>query len=1146
MKLTESIHRMVSLMLVTAVIMTVAGSCVKEPDGIGPVENEYLAFSARLSDEATKGAPMTTLSGEAGIIGYIYDQWPSGDAMKTFAPWNMLDKKSFTFDGDQLATTEGMIKWSEVENEGGSSLKIYAYAPITDGNMSVSYGTEGNYSIPSIRYTVPEDISKQKDIITAIAEVGSGFRKNIPLTFDHILTGVQFKAGFDCKVNSITVSGVASAGEYTMGKGWSGQSGNGTYTLSFDAPGKSVKTGDIITGDADSTVLFMIPQKFSDGSTASITMNYDNGQSISTSLKGITWEEGRMITYTLHRKEADASSKTIYFDLAAGNVVISNAGYSGSIYVDGETKPVNGLHLETNIYYVYQSSELDSRYNHSNTGYATISDYTENKNCRIPNYEPVSVNDTIWSDWITNNTDVTRVIEVWDDGKNVRTDGTSAPDEEHIGIAVVRNVGRTHTRNYIKITGQDTKYSLTIDDIYSVIQQPVDGNQTFRRRNVGGIAYMPAGNTELNVNLVGDNRMGCLHIDNEPTDKIMIEGTGSLTAADTDFLTVKETGGYSSDFGDTKGYVSNFWNAAIGNNTDDNTGENVYNLYFTSGVVFAGATKTEDCTAIGGGGNGFGQVYITGGKVTAVATTAGTAIGGGMGHTANGGPGEVHISGGNVYAYNFANIWDIPSAAIGGGSSFSSVGREAVVSITGGNVYAQTALGTAIGGGSSKTKNGGSANVVLTGGSVIAKSLPVDNIPAGAGIGGGTGGSDSGVNGGTANVTISGNPIIRTGSIGGGKTNNSMGTIGSAQINISGGDIQAQFVMAAGAASKPSFTMSGGLIRNSDTEDKDYVHIQENGGAVYLEDGTFEMTGGEIRQCLAEKGGAIYIKGSTETTFKMNGGKITECASDTDGGAVYLEGGKVIVSGGEISHNLANNGNGGGFCIVGGDFSMPAAGTAKIFENAAFSQSLSGGKGGGIYVTSTGNNVNVSILSGSITENSSDRLGGGIAVDMTGNNASAANVTVGTTGGGNLNPSISDNHTIVMGGGLYAKGANANITINSGRIKDNTISGYVSNPDVANEEGTVTLKGGDVTHVTVTYNNNAKYLGLQDSYVEEVTQDIVTATKSRMAVSKQFSMPQHTFNGWNTRPDGKGTQYEDGAILNLTTDLTLYVQWKKQ
>jgi hypothetical protein len=200
--------------------------------------------------------------------------------------------------------------------------------------------------------------------------------------------------------------------------------------------------------------------------------------------------------------------------------------------------------------------------------------------------------------------------------------------------------------------------------------------------------------------------------------------------------------------------------------------------------------------------------------------------------------------------------------------------------------------------------------------------------------------------------------------------------------------------------------------------------------------------------------------------------------------------------------------------------------------------------GGGIYVTSAGN-VDVSILSGSITENSSDRVGGGIAVDMTGNDTATASVTVGKSKGGKENPLISNNHTIIMGGGLYAKGTNANITINSGKIKNNTISGYVSNPDVANEEGSVTLNGGDVTHVTVTYNNNAKFLGLQESYVEEVTQDIVTATKSRMVVSKQFSMPQHTFSGWNTRADGKGTAYTHGQIMNLSSDLTLYAQWTR-
>ena len=1137
------IFRTAAFMLMTAAL-AVSGGCVKEMEGGLQQESECIAFNARLSSEQTKAMPVTRLSGDARIIGYVYDSWPQNEEQfRNMAPWEMLENEIFTFDGDQLEAPEKLIRWKEAADE-GSMLRVYAYAPAEDDAMEVSYGTPGSFSLPSIAYTVPTDISRQTDIIVATAEVGTSFNKNIPLTFDHALTAIKFKAGFGCKVEKIAVIGAASSGTYVMNSGWEGQSYPATYTISF-GEGKTVSAGEMITDEAQANVLLMIPQTFSDDATATIRLTYDGGKTLTTPLKGIKWEAGRMITYTLHKQENYTEAKTVYFDLTAGNVTIDDTGYAGHIYVAGVSKPVNGTHDPDNRYYVYQSSTLTgfAQFGKDNTGYATVQDYDSKAYCRIPKYEPVKYNSTLWSEWITDNTCVEDVIEIWDDGRNIRTDGSSAPDEEHIGTAVVRDAGRSHTRNYIKIGGKNTTYNVTIDNIYSVIQVPVDGGQAFRKRDKGGIAYMPVGGTDLTVNLIGDNRMGCLHIDNETTDRITIEGTGSLTVADADFLTVKEVGDYSTDFGDTKGYISNFWGSAIGNNTDDGIGENVYNLYISGGVIFAGATKTEDCTAIGGGGNGFGQVFITGGKVTAVAATAGTAIGGGMGHTANGGPGEVHISGGNVYAYNFANRWDIPSAAIGGGSSFGSIGREATVSITGGNVYAQTALGTAIGGGSSKTKNGGGADVTISGGSVIAKSLSVsETLKAGAGIGGGTGGSDSGANGGKATVTIAGNPIIRTGSIGGGKTNNTSGRIGSATIDISGGDIQAQFVMAAGAGIKPSFTMTGGLIRNSDTEDAEYAHIQDNGGAVYLEDGTFKMSGGEIRRCSALKGGAIYIKGTASTEFEMTGGKITECASKMDGGAVYLEGGVVTLAGGEVSHNLANNGNGGGFCIVGGNFSMPAGGDAIVYENAAFSQSSTGGKGGGLYVTSTGSPVEVGIISGTITENSSDRLGGGIAVDMAGNDAAAATVTVGTAGGGEGNPSISSNHTIIMGGGLYANGAKANITINSGKIKGNTISGYVSNPDVANEGGMVTLNGGDVTHVVVTYNNNGSYLG---QAVKKATQKIVTATNSTMAVPEEFTLLGYKLEGWNTRPDGKGTDYIEGQTMNLSANLTLYAQWSR-
>ena len=664
-----------------------------------------------------------------------------------------------------------------------------------------------------------------------------------------------------------------------------------------------------------------------------------------------------------------------------------------------------------------------------------------------------------------------------------------------------------------------------MDNVYSITQHKDPYTRTF-----GTITFLPATigkKSVLTLNIVGDNRLGSIHyvsLDKNLNHKLIFEGTGSLTVADADF-NVSEGG-----------YYSNHYHSVIG--ASNGTYHNCFGITINSGAIYAGSTKAENCSAIGAGGNGEGHVTINGGRVTAVASTTGTAIGGGIGFSSKGGVGNVYINGGDVYAYNYVHTATIPSSAIGGAGSRLEEGSKGTVVITGGNVYAYSEIGTAIGGGSSNTLQGGDAVITISGNAtVIAKS----GASTSAGIGGGTGGSKSGVNGGTANVTISGNTIIRTGSIGGGKTNNAEGHIGSADIDISGGDIQAQFVMAAGAGVAPSFTMSGGLIRNSDTEDQEYYHVQPNGGAVYLEDGTFTMTGGEIRQCLAEKGGAIYIKGTASTTFSMTGGTITQCTSETDGGALYLEGGKVSISGGVVSHNLANNGNGGGFCIVGGNFSMPDGGTASIFENAAFSQNNAGGNGGGIYVTSTGGNVTVDLLSGSITENSSDRVGGGICVDMTGHESSSANVTVGKSGEGNMNPSISSNHTIILGGGLYAKGEKANITINSGRIKGNTTSGYVSNPDVANEGGMVTLNGGDVTHVTVTYNNNGEYVNHE---VETTVQKIVTSTNSTM-VAPTFEILGYKFTGWNTRPDGKGTIYTDGQTMNLKNNLTLYAQWRR-
>ncbi len=51
----------------------------------------------------------------------------------------------------------------------------------------------------------------------------------------------------------------------------------------------------------------------------------------------------------------------------------------------------------------------------------------------------------------------------------------------------------------------------------------------------------------------------------------------------------------------------------------------------------------------------------------------------------------------------------------------------------------------------------------------------------------------------------------------------------------------------------------------------------------------------------------------------------------------------------------------------------------------------------------------------------------------------------------------------------------------------------------------------------------------------------------RQLYPNQFVLPGYTFMGWNTKPDGSGDYYRDGAIVSglsqVGTDVTLYAQW---
>lgn len=732
----------------------------------------------------------------------------------------------------------------------------------------------------------------------------------------------------------------------------------------------------------------------------------------------------------------------IYFDLAAGSVTIGESTYTGCVYVNGTVTTVTGSHKSGNHYYVYQSTE-DNR---GTTGYfGKVSGQPI-----LPTYDRVTYNGESWGAYITNHPGDT----------NASTDD----ENEYDGSASVKRVitawedavsgKRTSTGNKITFSGNVGEVELVIDNIWSHFQTISQG------RTDGAICYNASGydKNSITIKLKGDNRVPNIFYRtygaaNEPEfdttydNKMIFDVYDDITAT----LTVADNSTH---------YGGNFWNSAIGSSDSYDACKG---LVFNNGVIYAGTTSTDDCTAIGGGGNGAATITINGGTITAVASTSGSTIGGGIGKSAQGGSADITITSGTIYSYNFGygygsqeitnyNLRDrstdpyIVSSAIGGGSSYALAGcKYAVVNISGGTVYAQSVGGTAIGGGSSTNNNGGSTEVTISGGAVTAKSVAgklYDNrdtvndyvdIPAGVAIGGGTGNET----GGTATLNVSGDAVLYTGSIGGGgyTATNGNGKIGPAFVTISGGTVQGQIVMQGyrefdnGVREYSTFTMTDGKINNANAANSGYVFKETNGGAVCVKSGEATISGGVIENCgnTSILGGAIYLTGGNVT---INGGTIQNCEAQ-NGGAVYVSGGNAEMSGGTITLCNATE-NGGAICVDGGAFTI--SGTGQIVDtDAKF--------GGAVYVS--GGNANVH--GGKLTECTAE-MGGAIYVV-------GGQVTM-------LDGAITDNQaTNGNGGAIYVTGTTGlQVTVQSGEISGNSASA---------NGGAISVEGQGTNAVTV-------------------------------------------------------------------------------
>ena len=77
---------------------------------------------------------------------------------------------------------------------------------------------------------------------------------------------------------------------------------------------------------------------------------------------------------------------------------------------------------------------------------------------------------------------------------------------------------------------------------------------------------------------------------------------------------------------------------------------------------------------------------------------------------------------------------------------------------------------------------------------------------------------------------------------------------------------------------------------------------------------------------------------------------------------------------------------------------------------------------------------------------------------------------------------------------------------------------------------------GETITYSVSYKNNGGTGTMSNStYTKGVSQALRKNT---------FTRTGYAFNGWNTKADGTGNKYTDGQSISISSDLTLYAQWK--
>lgn len=213
---------------------------------------------------------------------------------------------------NEVATKQGVV-WQPSSSiyywPDNGSLRFLAWAPL-DAELDESpVKPSEDVNKTTIKYTVPADLSKQRDLVAAAtgynASPAGGVCAPVALQFKHLCTAVVIKTGATMApgtIKSVTIKNVRNSGTYDMlSSAWTLNDATTSYTVSPDmATGSTTAEGTKL--NADDATFMLLPQTLGADSKLEVLF-HDNisgrDRLLTASLNGAEWPMGKTVTYRL-------------------------------------------------------------------------------------------------------------------------------------------------------------------------------------------------------------------------------------------------------------------------------------------------------------------------------------------------------------------------------------------------------------------------------------------------------------------------------------------------------------------------------------------------------------------------------------------------------------------------------------------------------------------------------------------------------------------------------------------------------------------------------------------------------------------------------------------------------------------------------